>query len=111
MHFTIVLHSGEAENLVGGITYEPCPVVTANGARTTLNHGRPHLEQRDVLTILDAILGVEADPRVPGNAAIVVHESGYGTADDLEKLSIGLRVAGYQVQEVRLDRTHVADGV
>lgn len=101
VHFTVVLHGDETEHLVADITYEPSPIITSRGVRTSLHPEHPTLEKDDVALVLAAIKGAKRDRGIAKQAVVVVHENGHGTARDLTCLLGGLEDAGYAVSEAR----------
>jgi len=102
MHFTVVLDGHESQGSSADIVFIPGPVALIGDHKLNFCKSGPHLEKTQVAAVLDAL---GADQLVgPGanGAAIVVHGSGHGTADDLATLRDGLADAGYTVQVISL---------
>ena len=104
MHFTVVFGSHESRDNSYGLVFVPCPVwVRGDEELVNLHRDNPQYIPGDLQPLLDKEFGDDRVDRNPKQAVVVVHPSGHGSAQDLERLVADLEVAGFRPMTVRMN--------
>ncbi len=103
MKFTVVFHTHEACDLSYGLVFIPCPVwIRGETEIINLHPEDPAYRLGDVLRLLEQE-NIESSLREGRKECLlVVHETGYGTREDLETLRTDLERAGFTVAVHRI---------
>jgi hypothetical protein len=98
MHFTIVFNGQESSDISYGLLFVPCPVWFRGGQEVlNLHPANPQYQRGDLRRLLEKESIVTNLASGPRQAAIVVHSSGHGSAEDLALLQSDLREEGFSV--------------
>jgi hypothetical protein len=97
MHFTLVFHSYESEDLSISICFVPCAAFV-KGKEVLFN---PHPEYPEYRTgdIRDFISEFNIRP-IDKNIAIIIHPGGHGQQKDLDLIVNDLSEMGYSIKTV-----------
>lgn len=104
MHFTVVFDSHESRDNSYGLLFVPCPVwVRGEEELPNLHPDKPHYLTGDLRPLLEKEFGESEIDHQPKRTIVIVHESGHGAVEDLERLIADLEAAGFRPTTIRLD--------
>ena len=95
MKFTLVFDSpSESSNAVVSVQFTPCVEFRFNNKNSFYPHrDRPHYEKGDIEDYLQNL-------DVGENVALIVHDVGHGTEEELVQLQVDLDKLGFRVQTI-----------
>jgi hypothetical protein len=95
MKFTLVFDdSSESSSTIVSVQFTPCVEFRLNGKNSFYPHrDRPHYEKGD---IVDYVQNLD----VGENVALIAHDVGHGTEEELVQLQVDLDKLGFRVQTV-----------
>lgn len=104
MKFTLVFPSREASDLSIGLVFAPC-AMWVQGLKIILNPHphNPHYQRGDLQQLLGLPhIAKQINPRVKPLLTLVIHATGHGSTEDLERLLADIDAAQWRAVVVEL---------